>query len=254
LWLAPYVSGLALVNVMAMRQVALAGVEPSWALWLLLAIALPRASGLFGGLAAAARQTAWLYLPFVALDRLRAGRTHAIRWAAIAAAVFLELNLPFALPAPEAWLSGATSPLIAPYEPLGFGIVRFSTDGPLPLAPRAAYTVAMLGAYALALVAWWRDRRGWRYGLATLPVAPLYLGWRSLQNYFMFAPLFLVALVGEDPEEPRANRIGERETGPRPLDISKTGEWQGLRSPSERSTTSSAASTPATPRSPTLTL
>src|SRR5205085_2030775 len=39
--LAPYVSALALVDIMADRQVALAGVEPSWALFLALAITLP---------------------------------------------------------------------------------------------------------------------------------------------------------------------------------------------------------------------
>lgn len=195
--LAPYVSGVALANVMAVRQVAFAGVEPSWALFL--ALAFPLVGGVFGGLAAAARQTAWLYLPFVALDRARSGIGGLVRWGAIVAGVFLLVNLPFALRAPGPWLEGSTAPLVAPYEPLGFGVIRFSTDGGVPLAPRAVYTLALLVGYALALWTYWRHRASWRYGLAVLPVAPLYLAWRSLQNYFMFAPLFLLSLIGEDP-------------------------------------------------------
>ncbi len=198
--LAPYVGAIALVDVMAMRQVALAGVEPSWALLLLLGLAL-RAGGAFAGLAAAARQTAWLYLPWIAVDRLREGQVPLARWAALVVGAFAVVNFAFVLAAPTAWLASVTAPIVSPYEPLGFGLVRFSTDGPLPLLPRAIYTVAMLAGFAVSLWTYWRQRASWRYGLAVLPVAPLYLAWRSLQNYFMFAPLFLLSLIADDPEE-----------------------------------------------------
>jgi len=197
---APYVSGLALVDIMAQRQVALAGVEPSWALFLVLAIALPRLSGVFGGLSAAARQTAWLYLPFLAVDRARVGARALARWVVAVAIIFAVVNVPFAVGAPSQWLSDSTAPVFAAYVPLGFGVIRFSTDGPLPFAPRVAYTIALGIAYVLALWTYWRHRPAWRYGLAVLPVAPLYFAWRSLQNYFMFAPFFLVSLIAEDPE------------------------------------------------------
>lgn len=198
--LAPYVSGLALVDIMAARQVALAGVEPSWALLLLLAFVFPSASGILGGLAAAARQTSWLYLPWLAVDRAQRGTRSFALWAGAIALAFALVNAPFALGAPAEWLSGSTAPLFAPYVPLGFGVIRLSTDGPLPDVPRFAYTIAMVGAYFLALWMYWRHRAAWRYGAAVLPVAPLYLAWRSLQNYFMFAPVFLVSLMAEDPE------------------------------------------------------
>ena len=204
--LAPYVSALALVDIMADRQVALAGVEPSWALLLALALTLPKASGIVSGLAAAARQTAWLYLPWLAADRARLGRAALVRWLAAVAVVFAVVNGPFAVGAPGEWLSGSTAPLFAPYVPLGFGAIRFSTDGPLPFAPRTAYTVAMGLGYLVALWAYWRDRPSWRYGAAVMPVAPLYFGWRSLQNYFMFAPVFLVSLIAVEPEE-RSQRM-----------------------------------------------
>ena len=198
--LAPYVGAIALVDVMAMRQVALAGVEPTWALFLVLSLVLPRAGGLFAGLATAARQTAWLYVPWLALDRLRQEPRRLAAWLALVLAAFGIVNLAFAIDAPAAWLASVSAPIVSPYEPLGFGVVRFSTDGPFPLAPRAAYTVAMVVAFAASLWTYWRDRATWRYGLAVLPVAPLYVAWRSLQNYFMFAPIFLVSLMAEDPE------------------------------------------------------
>jgi uncharacterized membrane protein len=198
---APYVSALALIDIMADRQVALAGVEPSWALLLALALTVPMGSGLIAGLAAAARQTAWLYLPWLGVDRARSGLPALWRWLAGVAIAFVVVNGPFAFASPAEWLSGSTAPLFAPYVPLGFGVIRLSTDGPLPFAPRAAYTIAMVLAYALALWTYWRHRSSWRYGAAVLPVAPLFFAWRSLQNYFMFAPVFLLSLIALDPDD-----------------------------------------------------
>ena len=204
--LAPYVSGLALVDIMADRQVALAGVESSWALFLVIALLFPLASGITTGLAAAARQTAWLYAPWLGVDRAARGVRSLVRWALVVVVIFFVVNGPFAIASPAEWLSGSTAPLTAPYVPLGFGVIRVSTDGPIPFAPRIAYTIAMGLAYVGMLLWYWRDRGGWRYGAAVMPVAPLYFGWRSLQNYFMFAPLFLLSLIAVDPED-RSQRM-----------------------------------------------
>jgi hypothetical protein len=195
--IAPYIAAIALVDMPALRHVAVAGIDPSWALLLLLSFALPL-GGAFAGLAASARQTAWLYLPWIALDRARDGPAALSRWLALAAAAFFASNVVFAVESPTAWLAGVTAPFIAPYEPLGSGLVRFSIDGPLPLLPRAAYTVATLAAVLLSLWTYWRHRASWQYGLALLPVAPLYVAWRSLDNYFIFAPLLLLALLAAD--------------------------------------------------------
>ena len=204
--LAPYVSALALVDIMADRQVALAGVESSWALLFAIALTVPVGTGIVAGLAAAARQTAWLYLPWLAVDRARLGWRPLVRWVAAIVVVFAIVNGPFAIGAPLEWFSGSTAPLFAPYVPLGFGVIRFSTDGPAPFAPRTAYTLAMGIGYLLALWEYWRHRAAWRYGAAVMPVAPLYFGWRSLQNYFMFAPIFLLSLIAVEPEQ-RSQRM-----------------------------------------------
>ncbi len=197
--LSPYVAGIALVDVMTVRQVPLAGVEPSWALLLILAQVAP-ASGLFAGLAASARQTAWLYLPWLAVDRWREGWGALARWVALVAFCFAAVNAVFVWDAPAAWLGSVTAPIVAPYEALGFGLVLFFSDGPAPLVPRAAYTVATVLALGASLWTYWRHRASWRYGLAVLPIAPLYFAWRSLQNYFMFTPVFLIALIVDDPD------------------------------------------------------
>jgi uncharacterized membrane protein len=198
--IAPYVGAIALVNVMALRQVAFAGVEPSWALLIALALAVPSAAGMFAGLAASVRQTAWLYLPWIAIDRWRESTRSFFRWTALVAGTFVLVNFAFIVSSPAEWFASVTGPVVSLYEPLGFGIVRFSTDGPLPLLPRAVYTVAMLAGFGVALWTYWRHRTAWRYGVAVLPVAPLYFAWRSLQNYFMFAPVLLLSLIADDPD------------------------------------------------------
>lgn len=195
--LAPYVGALALVNVMALRQVTLAGVEPGWFLFMVLALVLPgRRSGAATGLSAAARQIAWVYLPWLLVDQWRRGRSAG--WAITAAATFLAVNVAFIVPDPAAWLAGITSPFRSAYEPLGSGIIRFAIDGPVTLPPRIALTVAPALVGLLALWTYARHRDRWRYGLAVLPVTAFYVAWRSLQNYFMFAPLLLLLLIVED--------------------------------------------------------
>lgn len=203
--LAPFVGVIAILNVIALRQVVVAGVEPSWALFVVLAFAMSRLGGALAGLAAAARQTAWLYLPWLALERWRQGPLALTRWTLLAVGAFVLINAPFIVHDPASWLAGVTAPFVTPYVALGSGVVNLSLNGPFPLAPREAYTLAFAAAFALALWTYAHDRAGWRYGLAVLPVAPLFFAWRSLQSYFMFAPLFLLALILEDPEEPRSD-------------------------------------------------
>lgn len=194
--LAPYVGALALANVMVLRQV-IAGIEPSWALFLLAALVVGGVpGGVAAGLASASRQTAWAYLPWIALDRWREAELR--RWLAAAAAAFALVNAPYALADPARWLAHVTAPLVSPYEPFGIGLVRLVMEGLLPDGTRLAFTAAFVVAALAALWMYARRRAEWRYGVAVLPVAPLFLAWRSLQSYFMFAPLFLMEILAED--------------------------------------------------------
>jgi len=150
----------------------------------------PVASTITLGLAIAAKQLAWFYLPFYAILvwRERGWRAAVTRLAG-AGAIFLAINGPFIAANPRAWLSGVLAPQVDPMFPLGNGLVRLSLSGLFPLAPSWVYTGLELLAM-LACIAWY-----WRYGkdkpelgfaLATLP---LFFAWRSLTTYFYFVAL-----------------------------------------------------------------
>ena len=194
-------------NAIVLRQPILAGVDPTWALLVIGAwLALGRAwlSPVLLGLAFAARQTAWFVAPFyIALVWQRLGRREAIRRALIAAAVAIAVNLPFFVIAPERFLDGVTAPILGALEPDGVGLVRFGLSGIGPLLPRVVYGALAIVAFAVLLAAYVR----WRHRLASAPLVwpflPLYFAWRSLQNYFVLAALFVFVADEElAPEVP----------------------------------------------------
>jgi hypothetical protein len=199
-------------NTIVLRQPILAGIDPTWALLVVGAwLALGRAwiSPVLLGLAFAARQTAWFVAPFYfVLVWQRSGRREAIRRAAIAAAVALLVDLPFLIRSPQRFIEGVTAPILGPLEADGVGLVRFGLSGIGPLLPRAAYGAVALLVFVLLLVAFVRWRRVVVSAPLVWPFMSLYFAWRSLQNYFVLLPLFV--LIGDDelrPEErpPRAS-------------------------------------------------
>jgi hypothetical protein len=196
-------------NVVVLRQHILAGIDPAWALlgiasWL----ALGRAwlSPILLGLAFAARQTAWFVAPFyVAVVWLRDGPREAVRRAVIAAAVALAVNAPFIAGAPARSIEGITAPFLGPLEPDGVGLVRFGLAGVGPLLPRVVYGLLAVVLFAALLAAFVRWRRRLMSAPLVWPYIPLYFAWRSLQNYFVLATLF-VFIADEElaPEVPPA--------------------------------------------------
>lgn len=194
-------------NAIVLRQPILAGIDPTWALLVIGAwLALGRAwlSPVLLGLAFAARQTAWFVAPFyVALVWQRSGRREAIRRALIATAVAAAVNVPFFVRAPERFIDGVSAPILAALEPDGVGFVRFGLAGIGPLLPRVAYGALALVLFVALLAAFLRWRRTLTSAPLVWPFLPLYFAWRSLQNYFVIAPLF--AFVADEelaPEVP----------------------------------------------------
>jgi hypothetical protein len=223
----PLVSAGVVGNTVIVRQNILAGVDPTW--WALLTIAWIFVesrwlSPIAVGLAVASRQPAWFAAPFYLVGIWkRDGRAEAIRRAAIVAAVALLPNLPFMIDSPRAFFEGVGGPLLAALPPDGIGFVRFGLAGVLPLLPRAVYGVlAAVSFVALAAVLW----RYWRsvpIGAVIFPFVPLYLAWRSLQNYFGSIPLLAMAgddelIVGTaaDRREPSAASAFAASTAPKP--------------------------------------
>jgi hypothetical protein len=195
-------------NAIVFRQQVLAGIDPTWALFVVaswLAIRRGSLSAVLLGLAFAARQTAWFVAPFyLALVWQRSGPREAIRRAVIAAAVALAVNLPFLVTAPGPFIGSVLAPLLGPLEPDGVGLVRFGMDGIGPLFPRIVYGALALVAFAALLGAFVRWQRSLTSAPLVWPFLPLYFAWRSLQNYFVLATLF-VLIADEElaPEVPR---------------------------------------------------
>lgn len=206
----PYVLAAVIGNVVIARQYVLAGIDPTWAILLGAALlALRRArrpsswralllSAVLIGLAAASRQPAWFVAPFVLASVWRDhGRAAALRYVVVALVAFLLPALPFLVTAPGAYVGGVLAPILLPLEPHGIGLVRLGADGVLPLLPRGVYTaLALAGLLGMLIVA--QRRRSAVSGLPALAVAPLYLGWRALQNYFAFAGVFAALAVAAD--------------------------------------------------------
>jgi uncharacterized membrane protein len=180
-------------NVAIMRQFVAAGVDPTWALLVLIAwLARGRTwSAAVLGLALAARQTAWPIAPFlIAWAWRQYGRDEALKRVAIALGVAVAVHLPFLVTEPAAVIGGVTDVLLRPLVPGGVGPSLLFGSA---IAREVYLASAAVGLLVLALL-WWRSSRG-RSALV-VPLAPLYLASRALQSYFALLPLFLLVEEG----------------------------------------------------------
>ena len=160
------------------------------------------------GLAVADRQTAWFVAPFFLLAVAdRAGPREALWRGAVALAVALAVNAPFVLGAPERAVGGMLAPMFAPLQADGVGLMQLGvTDRYTTILPRVFYTVVSVAALALLLVVAWRRPRALAGAPLVFPFVPLWLAWRSLQNYFAFVPLFALAADDEIADDADATR------------------------------------------------
>ncbi len=196
----PLVAAGVVGNTVIVRQNILAGVDPTW--WALLTIAWIFVesrwlSPIAVGLAMASRQPAWFAAPFylVAIWK-RSGRAEAVRRAAIVTVAAVAPNLPFVIDNPSAFFDGVGDPMLGALAPYGVGFVRLGLDGPFPLLPRAIYGGLSAVSFVILIAVLWRFWRKVPIGALIFPFVPLYLAWRSLQNYFGSIPL--LAMAGDD--------------------------------------------------------
>ena len=205
----PLVVAAVVGNAVIWRQNIVAGVDPLWAVLVCLALVFRRRrtlSPILLGLACAARQPAWFFVPFyLILTWRRDGRRPALRRAGILALAGLLPNLPFLVWAPGAFVDGIAAPMVGALEPYGVGLIRFSIEGVLPQLSRGVYgALSVLVLLGLLVVLW----RGWRripLAMIVFPSLVLWFAWRSLQNYFSFAGLLALSadeglVSGESPE------------------------------------------------------
>ncbi|WP_042419861.1 hypothetical protein [Streptacidiphilus anmyonensis] len=158
------------------------------------------------GAADAAHQLAWFLTVFLLVGvlllrrgefgRWRPAVTVAGRYAAVAAGVFLLLNLPTVVVDRRAWLPGVLTVLTQHASPQGLGPVDISlwlTSGSGALGLYSAAAAAALLATLAALVLWPARLAP---ALALLPWPAFFLSARSTETYFvLLAPLWLVALA-----------------------------------------------------------
>ena len=209
----PFVVALVIASSLVLRQGVLAGVDPTWGVlaaiaWLF--IDARRLSPILLGLAVADRQTAWLLVPFYLVAVWSAyGRSEASRRAAIALVVALVPNVPFLVDAPAAFVASVLAPL-GDLPADGVGLVRFALAGALPQLPRAVWSALSAVSLAALAVVFWRYRRSSPQAGPVFAVVPLYLAWRSLQNYFAFTPLLLAASDADVRARDRLSVASER--------------------------------------------
>jgi hypothetical protein len=196
----PLVSAGMVGNTVIVRQNILAGVDPTWWVFLTIGWIFVESrwlSPIAVGLAVASRQPAWFGAPFYLVGIWRRnGRAEAFRRAVIVAVAALVPNLPFMIDNPGAFFGGISAPMFAALPADGVGFVRFGLLGALPLLSRTVYGVLAAVSLTALLVVLWRFWRRVPIGALIFPFIPLYLGWRSLQNYF--APIPLLAIAGDD--------------------------------------------------------
>jgi hypothetical protein len=196
----PLVTAGVLGNTVIVRQNILAGVDPTW--WALLTIAWIFVesrwlSPIAVGFAVASRQPAWFAVPFYLVGVWkRTGPAEAVRRALIVAVAAVAPNLPFIIDNPAAFFDGVSGPLLAALPAEGIGFVRFGLVGVLPQLPRGVHGVLAMVCFVALLGVLWRFWRSVPIGAVIFPFVPLYLAWRSLQNYF--APMPLLAMAGDD--------------------------------------------------------
>jgi len=161
------------------------------------------------GAACATQQLAWFLAPFllVGLFALRRGELPARRafatvasFAAVTAATFLAINLPFIVRDAPAWASGVALVLTQHAIPHGQGLIDVSfylTDGSAELV-FYSYATLLFTLGLLGLTAIWTRRLG--PALTVIPWFVFYFSVRSQDGYFLLmTPLWLAAAATAPP-------------------------------------------------------
>lgn len=188
---------------------SLAGGETSCLVFPLLLIAWITAnrykwiSLIFLGLAAATKQTVWLFLPFyfILLYR-RTDLKTTFSGLLVVAGIFALFNAYFILANPALWIESILAPFIDPMFPLGVGLITLVTSGMMPSIPPIFFTILEAVIFLASII--WYYFAGFKYpnSAVILAILPFFFGWRSLWSYFFYASIILLAGILCDNNQP----------------------------------------------------
>jgi len=148
------------------------------------------------GVAAATKQTSWFLIPFALILLIRFyGWKYAIAGVAAAAGVFLLLNLPFFINNPSLWLDSVFAPLKDAMYPFGTGLVVLVSKGFLNIQNPLPFTVLELSTLLGGIVWYFFHAKRYPQAGLLLSILPFFFAWRSLNNYFYFVDLVLLAEI-----------------------------------------------------------
>ena len=148
------------------------------------------------GIGAATYQTVWFLVPFAAIYAYdRWGLKQAVAGLGVAAAAFLAFNLPFIVADPVLWFTSVMAPMFDKLYPLGVGLVSLTETGIINIESSMLFTVMEIAALGGGL--WWyfRTRRKYPAAGLLLSVLPVFFAWRSLNTYFFYVDIILLAAV-----------------------------------------------------------
>jgi uncharacterized membrane protein len=177
-----------------------------WVLPLILAaftLKKPTTSGIFYGIACAFKQISWLLAPFLLIYILRndrktatkIGLSQALKFAAVAVAVFLAINAPFLTGAPQVWFGNVLTPIASDLVILSQGPSVLTQVGLVEVG-RTFYTILAVGVLATLLVNYYVYFDKLKYIFWIFPGIILWFSFRALTNYVIYwMPLMLVSLI-----------------------------------------------------------
>jgi uncharacterized membrane protein len=177
----------------------------------------PALAAFYLGLACGIKQSPWFIVPF-ALVAWALNAVERRRWTSffepfsILLLTFFLPNVPFIAWDPHMWLRGVLTPMAGNLIAFGSGIVQLTTAN---VYATDLHTLTTLSAAVLGLlvVVYAVDRKRFGFVPFLAPGIALFFAARSLQNYFMFWPIALVAYSLSKPADIRLRAAGSERAG-----------------------------------------
>jgi uncharacterized membrane protein len=167
----------------------------------------PMLAAFYLGLACGVKQSPWFIVPFalVAWSFLAVERRRVMSFFEPLSVLLLTFFLPNVLYIawdPGAWLRGVLTPMAGNLIAFGSGIVQLTTAN---VYATDLHTLTIISACVLGLlvVVYSVDRKRFGFVPFIAPGIALFFAARSLQNYFMFWPVALVAYTMSRPADIR---------------------------------------------------